>query len=670
GKTYWIRANEVTGWIPDFVEDDEEGIRSNDEGSFDSNSDDNGKMNKGSNLEGDTNIKEVAKIIFEKEQPSGNMKEDFIGQEKTHSEDPFNIYKLLDKNKNNNNDESSSGDSLKYPPVYTPNFDTHIQNKPLNEKNKEGDDFALNDQEDIIEPVVEINSSSNRSNNDSERSKCSGHFQISGVPRNGGSVLQFLDEVVKVGQTICYNIEGCMKNIGDIIDSQGVERDGEWVPKGKKTIIILVYAPQELKEKKMLWDYLSLVISNWNGDVILMGDFNEARTIEERHGSLFNSLGVDVFNLFILSNGLKEGLKEELVNIDILLDIREGNSDTINKRTELSKSLQELNNLDSLELAQKTKIKWAIEEDENYKYFYGVLNKHRSQMAIREKETNYDFKVNFEKAYDSVRWDYLDDVLKKFGFGDKWCGWIRSCLYSSKGSVIVNGSPTKEFHFHRGLKQGDPLSPFLFLLIMERLHISVQRVVDVDMLRGINIGPSLQLSHLFYADDAIFMGHWSDSNIDTIIYALECFYHASGLRINMNKSKLMGISVSSDKVEQAARKIGMMPIYHMSIFKVPSRVLKKIEYVRCHIFNEAYLNAKKQIWVKWNKVLASKYNGGLGYRFAWFHSQENRWSRSLDGAGDFSVASVRKMIDDRTLPVVSSKARWINMVPIKVNILA
>ncbi|GJR97216.1 RNA-directed DNA polymerase, eukaryota, reverse transcriptase zinc-binding domain protein [Tanacetum coccineum] len=166
------------------------------------------------------------------------------------------------------------------------------------------------------------------------------------------------------------------------------------------------------------------------------------------------------------------------------------------------------------------------------------------------------FKVDFEKAHDSVHWDYVYDVLKIFGFGDRWCGWIQSCLSSSRGSVIVNGSPTHEFQFHRGLKQGGPLSPLLFILIMESLHISVQRVVDAGMFRGISMGLSLYLSHLFYADDAIFVGHWSDSNIDTIVQVLECFYRASGLRINMNKSKLIRISVDNVIVNQAAVNIG------------------------------------------------------------------------------------------------------------------
>ena len=96
--------------------------------------------------------------------------------------------------------------------------------------------------------------------------------------------------------------------------------------------------------------------------------------------------------------------------------------------------------------------------------------------------------------------------MKKFSFGDRWRGWIHACLLSFRGSILVNGSPTKEFQFFRGLKQGDPLSPFLFILIMESLHISFQRVVEAGLFSGIKINSMVNLSHLFYADDAIFLG--------------------------------------------------------------------------------------------------------------------------------------------------------------------
>nr|GEW42139.1 RNA-directed DNA polymerase, eukaryota, reverse transcriptase zinc-binding domain protein [Tanacetum cinerariifolium] len=200
-----------------------------------------------------------------------------------------------------------------------------------------------------------------------------------------------------------------------------------------------------------------------------------------------------------------------------------------------------------------------------YRRYWNFLEKDVEQ-AVRyfflhgtfPKGGNLSFIVLIPKTNNAnmVRWDYLDDVLKNFGFGDKWRGWIQNCLKSSRGFVIVNGSPTNEFQFCRGLKQGDPLSPFLFLLIMESLHISVQRVVDANMFRGISIGTSIQFSHLFYADDVVFMGQWSDSNIETIVHVLECFHRASGLRINMNKSKIMGISVAKSIVEQAATRIG------------------------------------------------------------------------------------------------------------------
>ena len=70
------------------------------------------------------------------------------------------------------------------------------------------------------------------------------------------------------------------------------------------------------------------------------------------------------------------------------------------------------------------------------------------------------FKVDFEKAFDSLRWDFLDLAMDKLGFGIKWCSWIYGCLRNARSSVLVNGSPTIEFEIFKGLRQGDPLSPF------------------------------------------------------------------------------------------------------------------------------------------------------------------------------------------------------------------
>ena len=88
------------------------------------------------------------------------------------------------------------------------------------------------------------------------------------------------------------------------------------------------------------------------------------------------------------------------------------------------------------------------------------------------------FKVDLEKAYDSVSWKYLDYVLNQFGFGEKWREWIRECFHLARTSILVNGSPTAEFSIKKGLRQGDPLSPFLFILIMEGLHIAIRDAIQ------------------------------------------------------------------------------------------------------------------------------------------------------------------------------------------------
>nr|GFB15700.1 RNA-directed DNA polymerase, eukaryota, reverse transcriptase zinc-binding domain protein [Tanacetum cinerariifolium] len=103
----------------------------------------------------------------------------------------------------------------------------------------------------------------------------------------------------------------------------------------------------------------------------------------------------------------------------------------------------------------------------------------------RKKKQVMFLKVDFVKAYDSVRWDYLLDVLEAFGFDNIWCKWIRGTFSFAKASVLVNGSPTIEFPFYCRLKQGDPLSPYLFILIMESLNMSFTCAIDEGVFKGV-----------------------------------------------------------------------------------------------------------------------------------------------------------------------------------------
>ncbi|GKE99597.1 RNA-directed DNA polymerase, eukaryota, partial [Tanacetum coccineum] len=164
-------------------------------------------------------------------------------------------------------------------------------------------------------------------------SVCSGHFKKSKGPRTGGSILNLLDDVVKVGQVMGYNMDGCMTNMAEIIKSQGVEEvdsvgnsggilcvwdpnafrkdyfillRGVWQQNGMDLLIVVVYAPQEVKEKTMLWEYLTYEINRWKGKVVVTGDFNEVRFRSDRFGSKFNVQGANIFNSFISSAGLVE----------------------------------------------------------------------------------------------------------------------------------------------------------------------------------------------------------------------------------------------------------------------------------------------------------------------------------------------------------------------------
>ncbi|XP_071729330.1 secreted RxLR effector protein 78-like [Rutidosis leptorrhynchoides] len=127
------------------------------------------------------------------------------------------------------------------------------------------------------------------------------------------------------------------------------------------------------------------------------------------------------------------------------------------------------------------------------------------------------FKIDFEKTYDSVSWDFLIAMMLKMGFSRNWCNWILMCLSSARTSILINGSPTKEFPLKRGLRQGDPLSPFLFLIIMEGLHLLLKEKVDARSIKGARVGnEDTLISHLFYADDAVVVSDWDKSDTELV----------------------------------------------------------------------------------------------------------------------------------------------------------
>lgn len=97
-------------------------------------------------------------------------------------------------------------------------------------------------------------------------------------------------------------------------------------------------------------------------------------------------------------------------------------------------------------------------------------------------------KVDFAKAFDCINWEFLDETMRQMNFSLKWRLWIKGCLKSTTISVLVNGSPTVEFPMQRGLRQGNPLSPFLFLIVVEALSVMRAKACSQGIYRGLKIG--------------------------------------------------------------------------------------------------------------------------------------------------------------------------------------
>nr|GFA97540.1 RNA-directed DNA polymerase, eukaryota [Tanacetum cinerariifolium] len=374
----------------------------------------------------------------------------------------------------------------------------------------------------------------------------------------------FSEALSSSGEILCVWDSNVFLKEQHIISDNFVALYGTWIPNKMKILLISVYAHQSLSVKRLLWNYLSSLITRWNGECLVMGDFNEVRRMEERHlsdhrpillrevivdygatpfrfyhswlgllgfdqmvTSTWNSIVLDDSNkmirfkkkLQILKKEIRawiviynrnqkghiEEIKSKLKNIDQMVDqgvLADGEwvDDPIRVKQEFCNHFatrfqdpgptrgclnfdfpyrlnDEQNSvLESPVTREEIRIAvWACGEDKSpgpdgftFEFFHLILDVQTAFLPDRQildgpfivndilsrcKAKNQQamfFKVDFAKAYDSIRWDFLDDVLNSFGFGSKWRSWIRGSLCSGKASILVNGSLTAKFQFHRG----------------------------------------------------------------------------------------------------------------------------------------------------------------------------------------------------------------------------
>ncbi|GJZ05936.1 RNA-directed DNA polymerase, eukaryota, reverse transcriptase zinc-binding domain protein [Tanacetum coccineum] len=527
--------------------------------------------------------------------------------------------------------------------------------------------------------------------------------------------------------------------------------DGFFPACGKELLIISIYAPHDLREKRSLWEYLGQFICNWDGDIssliialslcvnialMIMGPipFNSIIIWFQFHGfdkliedswkeihisdnnaylKLMKKLRLlkDKIKIWISvhkdkSSGRLRHLKSDLHNIDSVIDNGGGSEAEALQRSKLIRDILESENIVALELAQKAKIKWALEGDENSKYYHGVVNKKRKNLAIRGVLLDGTW---LEKPH-SVKNAFFEHFRDRFGNllpndisldKELYANTMKEfrpisligSIYKIIAKILANRLVTvldtlvsetqSAFVKDRQILDG----PFIlneliqwckkkkkksmfFKVDFEKAFDSVRVWLAAGLfwLFKLNI---MSLVHLFTRERLrIFMGHGCRQNINVLNHVLDVFFRASGLRINMHKSKLMGIAVESRYVEQAIAKIGCLslktpfnylgsqvgglmtrsiawkdvldflearlsrwklntlsiggrltllkavlgsiPTFYMSIFKVPKTVLHSMERIRARFFNGVDGISRKPSSVRWEKVMTAKDSGGLG----------------------------------------------------------
>ncbi|XP_060965639.1 uncharacterized protein LOC115713676 [Cannabis sativa] len=301
-------------------------------------------------------------------------------------------------------------------------------------------------------------------------------------------------------------------------------------------------------------------------------------------------------------------------------------------------------------------------------------------------------KLDMEKAFDRVKWSFLNRLLAHVGFPPSFSSLIMRCLSTVQFWLSINGSLTDTFHSTRGIRQGDPLSPYLFLLIAEGLSAAIRLQETNAHFSGIQICRGAQpLSHLLFADDSMVFSQVHSRASDSLNVILNLYNKATSQLVNRDKSsilfshntsadaqlqfcqslqlhgegfisKYLGVPhcvgrVSNSMFHYLLQKVSSrlnswnekffsragketlikavvqaIPSFAMSCFKVPKLICLKIQSLIAKFWWGSQ-GTKKIHWENWDVISVSKFFGGLGFRILSSHNQallaKQAWRRSI-----------------------------------------
>ena len=300
---------------------------------------------------------------------------------------------------------------------------------------------------------------------------------------------------------------------------------------------------------------------------------------------------------------------------------------------------------------------------------------HHMQRKKASETGEVALKLDISKAYDRVDWGYLKERMRSMGFNQKWINWVMMCVNTVSYEFCFNGSTVGPILPTRGLRQGDPLSPYLFLLCVEGLSQSLSRAANEGLIHGSQICQSAPtITHLLFADDSFLFFHATRGETEIIKGLLNTYERLSGQSVNFQKSgihfssnvkqavrselssilgvtnnlqdsKYLGLpsligrskkrvfSFIKDKVwkrvqgwkskhiSQAGKSVLIkngaqsIPSYCMSCFLIPKSLCLEIERIMNNYWWNSNPRQNKGInWIGWQGMSISKQKGGLGFR--------------------------------------------------------